>query len=87
MTKRNHRTVASMARRAKAAVGTVVNSDEGRAACAAHVKLFEQVEFTEGGAPYAKRLKAATICNGCPLRAHCGFRVTVPNRKPKGGQE
>ncbi|TDC24473.1 hypothetical protein E1265_09535 [Streptomyces sp. 8K308] len=86
MTRRNYRTIASMARRAKAAVGTVVNSDQGRAACAAHVELFEQVEFAEGGASYARRLEAAAICDSCPLRAGCGFRIIASRQQPKRGR-
>ncbi|TDC24481.1 hypothetical protein E1265_09595 [Streptomyces sp. 8K308] len=86
MTTQGSRRITAMARRSKAAVGTVVNSDHGRAACAANVKLFEQVEFSEGPVPYAKRLEAAAVCDSCPLRAGYGFRITNSRKRSKGAR-
>ena len=34
----------------------------------------------------AKRLEAAAICDGCPLRACCGFRVITSRQQSKRGR-
>ncbi len=73
-----------MARHSKVAVRTVPTSDRGRAACADDVDLFERVAFTEGRVAHLDRLEAAAVCDGCPLRLTCGFRIVPPEGRTKG---
>ncbi|EFG03739.1 hypothetical protein [Streptomyces clavuligerus] len=70
--------VARRARRARRAVRTVVPAVRGVAACTGRWKLFDAAENTNP--PPAVRIEAAAICAACPLRATCGFRVTVRAR-------
>lgn len=73
------------ARRSRKAVATVTTTDHGRAACTSRRDLFDRVELADGRISYRDRLDAAAICDGCPLKATCGFRV-VPSGHRGGGQ-
>ncbi|MCM2394391.1 hypothetical protein [Streptomyces albipurpureus] len=67
MTRRNRRT--------RTAVKTVLGSRHGIAACTDNRDLFDAAE-NYSPAP-AIRTEAAAICDTCPLKASCGFRVTT----------
>ncbi|MEO3754875.1 hypothetical protein [Streptomyces sp. B6B3] len=84
MTRKTDKGITAMARRSKSAVRTVVGTDQGRAACASHPELFEQVEDPERVTHHEDRLQAAAICDGCPLRFRCGFRIFPTGNRPKG---
>ncbi|UCM88026.1 hypothetical protein [Streptomyces marincola] len=79
-------TTAAMSRRSKKAVRTVPTSDYGKAACSEHTELFELVEDAGAGVTYEDRLDAAAVCDGCPLRSRCGFRIWPSGNRPKEGQ-
>ncbi|MEO3978075.1 hypothetical protein AAFN69_29935 [Streptomyces sp. CAU 1734] len=62
-------------RRARKAVKTVRSARHGAAACTGRWALFDAAE-NENASPVI-RIEAAAVCDTCPLRATCGFRVTV----------
>ncbi|GAB2872626.1 hypothetical protein [Streptomyces mayteni] len=77
----------AMSRRSKKAVRTVPTSDHGRAACSEHRELFELVEDAHSSVvTYEDRLDAAAVCDGCPLRSRCGFRIWPSGSRPKGDE-
>ncbi|WP_159029791.1 hypothetical protein [Streptomyces marincola] len=86
MSRKTNKRITAMSRRSRSAVGTVVGTDQGLAACASHVELFEHVEDPERRPDRRHRRKAAAICGGCPLRSRCGFRVTPTDNPPTGGR-
>jgi hypothetical protein len=73
--------ITAMTRRTRQHVGTVAGTEQGRAGCIEHRGLFERVEF-DAPRDYRARVQAGQICNRCPLKGTCGFRI-IPSGQRK----
>lgn len=72
--------ITTLRRRTLKAVRTVPRSDEGRAACADNVSLFERLAGT-GVPKSADKTAAAKVCANCPIGDVCAFRVRTGGRR------
>ncbi|ONK13285.1 hypothetical protein [Streptomyces sp. MP131-18] len=78
MSRDNASRLTAMKKRSKGAIRTVATSDAGRAACADDLALFDRVANNDGKVDPRDQGEAASICDGCPVNAGCGFRVAHP---------